>query len=76
MGGAYLAVSRSTMMELGYTMHDARADDHLNAAIEVLEALECLLYLMGEGAATPQQLKTYVHEAKKVLCAPRRCFLQ
>jgi hypothetical protein len=70
-----LTVSRS-IMDLGYPTYDAQADDHFNAAIEVLEALECLLYLMGEGAATPQQLKTYVHEAKKVLCAPRPCFVQ
>ena len=70
-----VTVSRS-IMDVGNPTYDARVDDHLNAAIEVLEALECLLYLMGEGAATPQLVKTYVREAKKVLCAPRSCFLQ
>ena|ERR1035441_3044711 len=85
-GGAQLAVSPS-IMDLGYPTYNASADDDLKAAArEVLEALKCLLYLMGEDAANPQQVKAYVHEAKNVLCAlqarvnqdalPRPNFLQ
>lgn len=36
-------------------------------ASEVLESLECLLYLMDKEAASPQQVTAYVAEAKKVL---------
>jgi hypothetical protein len=63
-------------MALGDSTFDTHADNRLEAAIEVLEALECLLYLMDEGAATPQLVKAYVCGAKKVLCAPPACLLQ
>lgn len=29
--------------------------------------MECLLYLMGKEAASPEQVKAYIAEAKKVL---------
>lgn len=59
-----------SIMDLGDPTYNACADDDLKAAArEVLEALGCLLYLMGEEAANPQQVKAYVHEAKKVLLA-------
>jgi len=47
---------------------DQRADEELKAAArEVLEGLECLLYLMEREAADPNLIRSYVREAKKVL---------
>ena len=47
---------------------DQRADEELKAAArEVLEGLECLLYLIEREAADPNLIRSYVGEAKKVL---------
>ena len=51
----------------GRTNNGHRDDNHKATASEVLESLECLLYLMEREAANPQQVKDYVVEAKKVL---------
>ena len=57
-------------MDLKCFTNSAREDDDLKAtAGEVLESLECLLFLMEKEAASPRQVKAYVAEAKKVLLA-------
>jgi len=46
----------------------AETEDQLHLAVEaVLEALECLLYLMGKEAAGPDHVEVYVAEATKIL---------
>ena len=55
-------------MDSGYPTYKACTDEDLKAAArEILDALECLLHLMGEDAENPQQVRAYVDEAKKVL---------
>jgi hypothetical protein len=60
-------VSLSNMDFVGRTKGGHQEDDLAATASEVLESLECLLYLMEKEAASPQQVKAYVAEAKKVL---------
>lgn len=38
-----------------------------DSVVEVIESLECLLYLMGLGAVSPEQVRAFVTEAKKIL---------
>jgi hypothetical protein len=58
----------SSIMHLDYPPHHRQTDDNLESvAREVLEAMECLLYLIGMEAASPEQVKTYVAEAKRIL---------
>lgn len=55
-------------MNLGYSPHYRHTDEQLEAvAREFLEAMECLLYLMGKEAASPELVKLYVAQAKKAL---------
>jgi len=64
-------------MDFGYPTYNECTDEDLKAAaIEILEALECLLYLMGEEAANPQQVRAYVDEAKKVLATMHKRLAQ
>jgi hypothetical protein len=42
-------------------------EDLENLATEILESWHSLLYLMGEGAATPDQVRTFVEAAAKAL---------
>jgi hypothetical protein len=56
-------------MDLDYPTYNEPTEDLKATAREVLETLECLLYLMDKQAASPQQVKTYVVEAKKALWA-------
>ena len=44
-----------------------RAHANTDSVIEVIESLECLLYLMDQEAASPQQVAAFVKEAKRVL---------
>lgn len=60
-------VSLSNMDLDGHTKDGHQEDDLATTASEVLESLECLLYLMEREAASPQQVKAYVIEAKRVL---------
>lgn len=54
-------------MNLDYPPHSRDTDDLESVAREALEAMECLLYLMGMDAASPEQVRTYVAEAKRML---------
>lgn len=74
------------VMGSDYRACDEHMDEKLRqAAAHVLESLECLLYLIGKDAASPEQIEAYVNEANEVLGAlrirmeqeraPRRPFL-
>lgn len=59
-------------MNLDSSPSQRHIDDNIESvAEEILEAMECLLYLMGTEAASPDLVKAYVIGAKKALLALR-----
>ena len=55
-------------MNLDYPPKSGEPEDSLESvAREILEAMERLLYLMSMEAASPEQVRTYVAEAKRIL---------